>query len=200
MTSIFFFLFLVAWTPSISFNSIENKTSGQLEQTEKELLANGNVIVIDESGGEPKGKVRAAILINAPVEQVWNVLVDCHHAPDFVPGLKHCKVLGSEGNTETIEHQVKFSWLIPEVTYSFTAKYQIHKHIDFKRSEGDWTEVDGSWILERTGDGNQTIVVYSVYLNPGFFIPQWLVNFTMRRNLPDLMKSIRDRVSEARLR
>jgi ribosome-associated toxin RatA of RatAB toxin-antitoxin module len=189
----------VAGTSSASLNSVENKALSQLEQREKELLANGNIIVTDESRGEPKGKVWAAILINAPAEQVWNVLVDCHHAPDFVPGLKNCKVLGSEGDTETIEHQVKFSWLIPEVIYTFRAKYHIHERIDFKRIGGDLKEVEGSWVLESIGDGNQTIVVYSVYLNPGFFIPQWLVNLTLRRNLPDLMKSIRARVSEAHL-
>jgi hypothetical protein len=60
-------------------------------------------------------------------------------------------------------------------------------------------EIEGSWVLESMRDGNQTIVVYSVYLDPGFFIPQWLVNFTLRGDLPDLMKAIRDRVSEAYL-
>jgi ribosome-associated toxin RatA of RatAB toxin-antitoxin module len=199
MTSIFLILFFVAGMPSTPPNSVENNPSSELEQTEKDLLAKGKVIILDKSGGKPKGKVRAAILIRAPVEEIWDVLVDCQHAPEFVPGLKDCKVLRSEGDTETIEHEVKFSWLIPKVIYTFRAKYQIQKQIDFKSIGGDLKEVEGSWVLESIGDGNQTILIYSVYLNPGFFIPQWLVNFTLRRNLPDLMKSVRDRVSEAHL-
>lgn len=199
MTSIVLILFFVAGTPSTSPNSVGDKPSTKLGQAERDLLASGDVIIVDKSGDEPKGKVGAAILINAPAEQVWNVLVDCHNAPDFVPGLKNCRVLYSEGDTETIEHQVKFSWLIPEVTYIFRANYQMHKRIEFKRIGGDLKELEGNWVLESTGEGSQTIVVYSVYLDPGFFIPQWLVRFTLQGDLPKLMKSIRDQVSKVYL-
>jgi ribosome-associated toxin RatA of RatAB toxin-antitoxin module len=199
MTSILLILFLLVGTPFTPLNSVGSKPSSELQQVEKDLLATGDVVVIDKTRGEPKGSVGAAILINAPIEQVWNVLVDCRRAPDFIPGLKNCRVLYSEGNTETIEHQVKFSWLIPEVTYTFKANYQIHKRIDFKRIGGDLKEVEGSWVLERIDKGSQTLVVYSVYLDPGFFIPQWLVDFTMRGHLPDLMNAIRNRVSDVYL-
>ena len=171
MTSIVLILFFVAGTPSTSPNSVGDKPSTKLGQAERDLLASGDVIVVDKSGGEPNGKVGAAILIKAPVEQVWNLLVDCRHAPDCIPGLKNCKVLRGEGDTETIEHQVKFSWLIPEVIYTFKANYQIHKRIDFKRIGGDLKEIEGSWVLESIGDGNQTIVIYSVYLDPLVFHP-----------------------------
>lgn len=199
MTSILLIFFLVSGTPATSLHSVENEPLSRLDRAERALLASGDVIVVDKSGGQSKGRVGAAILIDAPVEQVWNVLLDCRHAPDFIPGLKNCRVLHSEGDTETIEHHVKFSWLIPEVTYTFRANYRVYERIDFKRIGGDLKEIEGSWVLQSMGEENQTIVVYSVYLDPGFFIPQWLVNFTLRGDLPRLMKSIRDRVSEVHL-
>jgi hypothetical protein len=93
MTPLVFILFFVVGTPFTSLTSVGNTPWNQLEQAKRDLLGNGNVLVVDRSGGEPKGRVGAAILINAPVEHVWKVLVDCPRAPDFVPGLKNCKVL-----------------------------------------------------------------------------------------------------------
>jgi ribosome-associated toxin RatA of RatAB toxin-antitoxin module len=173
----------------------ENNPSRKFGEAERDLLAKGEIIVFDTSGGDAKGMVEAAVLIHTPAEQVWNVMVDCHGAPEFVPGLKNCKVLQRGGDTETIEHQVKFSWLIPEVTYTFKANYHMHKRIDFKRTEGDLKELEGSWVLESVDDGRKTIIIYSVYLDPGFFVPQWLVRFILRRDLPELLLSIRNRVS-----
>ena len=196
MTSLVFILIFIVGMPFVSLGSVGNNPWSKFEQAERALLGNGHVLVVDKSGGEPKGRVEAAILINAPIEQVWNVLVDCPHAPDFVPGLKNCQVLRREGDTETIEHHVKFSWLIPEVTYIFEAEYRMHHRIDFRRTGGDLKDLEGSWVLQTTGDGNRTLVVYSVYLEPGFFIPKWLVRFTLQGDLPELMKSIRHRVSE----
>jgi ribosome-associated toxin RatA of RatAB toxin-antitoxin module len=166
-----------------------------LGQEEKRLLAKGRVIILEQSHGQPKGRVEAAILIDAPVERVWSAMVDCDRAPDFVPGLKGCRVLRRDGNSLIIEHQVRVSWLLPMVTYVFRADYQRYKRIDFKRVSGGLKELEGSWALENINGGRQTIVMYSVYLDPGFYVPQWLVRLILKGDLPDLLTALRNRVS-----
>jgi ribosome-associated toxin RatA of RatAB toxin-antitoxin module len=168
--------------------------------SEEELgrMTRGEVVIsVDRLPGSQKGMIDAAIIINAPAELIWDLMTDCVHAPEFIPGLISCKVLENHGETEIIEHQVKFSWLVPRLTYVFQAGYEKYRRIDFKRISGGLKELEGSWVLEQIGDGRQTIVLYSVYLDPGFFLPQWLIRMFLQRDLPGLLLALRNRVLES---
>lgn len=37
-------------------------------------------------------------MIGAAPEEVWAVMVDCARTPEFVPGLRSCRVLESAGD------------------------------------------------------------------------------------------------------
>jgi ribosome-associated toxin RatA of RatAB toxin-antitoxin module len=180
------------------------RTSGSsppsgFNQEELDRMARGEVVSgLDKLPGSQKGMVNAAIMINAPAELIWGSMTDCFHAPEFIPGLISCKVLEDHGETEIIEHQVKFSWFIPTLTYVFRAVYEKNRRIDFKRIGGNLKEFEGSWILEPVGDGRQTVVLYSVYLDPGFFLPQWLIQMFLRRDLSGLLLALRSRVLESK--
>ncbi|MGH8306169.1 MAG: hypothetical protein ACRETG_11215, partial [Steroidobacteraceae bacterium] len=55
-------------------------------------LADGEVVIhssIDSS--ESRGRVSAAVRINAGREAIWDVMTDCERAPTFVPGLRNCR-------------------------------------------------------------------------------------------------------------
>ena len=161
-------------------------------------MGKGEVVVrLGESEGAQEGRVEAAILIKAPARQIWKVMNDCVGAPEFVPGLRSCKILQHDDHSEVIEHRVKFTWLLPTVTYVFRAKYQEFSRIDFKKVGGELQELEGTWILEPVDDGRKTYLIYSVYLDPGFFVPQWLVRHILRGDLPELLTALRNRVSES---
>jgi len=160
-------------------------------------LTAGEVVVrstVDQS--KPRGRVSAAVRINAQPEAVWNVMTDCEHAPSFVPELKHCRRVKSapDGAWELIEHEVKYSWLLPTVRYVFRADYQRPRRIDFRRVSGDLKDQEGTWLLEPTPDGSATIIQYEVYLDPGFWVPQVVVRRLLRDDLPALLKALRTRV------
>lgn len=160
-------------------------------------LAQGEVIVgLARWGNTHKVRVLGAILIDSPARHIWDIMIDCDRAPEFVPRLRSCRVLYQSGHTEIIEHRVALSSLLPAVTYTFRAHYQDLKRIDFTMVSGDLREFEGSWILEQVNDGQQTIVVYSVYMDPGFLVPQWLVRRALRGELPDLLLALRNRVWE----
>jgi ribosome-associated toxin RatA of RatAB toxin-antitoxin module len=151
-------------------------------------MAKGEVVVrVDESEGGQKGRVQAAIFIKAPAPQIWKVMNDCDAAPEFVPGLKSCKILQHDDHADIIEHRVKFNWLLPAQTYVFRAEYQKFSRIDFTKVGGELRELEGTWLLERTNDGQETMVIYSVHLDPGFFVPQWLVRHILKGDLPELL-------------
>lgn len=195
------FIFLTTFVYPLLWSAL---TSPQLSGTlvpyspqEVARMGKGEVVVrVDESKVAQKGRVEAAILIQAPARQIWKVMNDCDGAPEFVPGLRSCKVLQYDDHSEVIEHKVKFTWLLPATTYVFRAEYQEFSRIDFKKVDGELKELEGTWILEPVNRGQETYVIYSVYLDPGFFVPQWLVQHILRGDLPQLLTALRNRVSE----
>lgn len=160
-------------------------------------LAAGEVVVrssIDTH--DPRGRVLAAVRVNAGPETIWKVMTDCEHAPSFVPGLKHCRVVQSspDGAWQIIEHEVKYSLVLPTIHYVFRADYQRPRRIDFRRVSGDIKDQEGAWQLAPTSDGSATIVQYEVYLDPGFWVPQVLVRHALRNDLPAVLRALRIQV------
>ncbi len=140
------------------------------------------------------GRVWAAVAIPAPVAVVWDLMVDVGQAPEFVPGLRRARWIERHESHEIIEHAVKFSRLLPEFIYRYRADYQRPERIDFHRISGDLRAMEGSWSLRAEADGRGTIVTYSVYLDPGFLVPRWLVRQSLQRNLPAVLRALRERV------
>jgi uncharacterized protein YndB with AHSA1/START domain len=149
----------------------------------------------------PRGRVRAAVLIRAQPEAVWAVMTDCRQTPLFVPGLKRCRRLegAADGRWEDIEHEIRYSWFMPTVRYVFRADYERPHRIDFHRISGDLKQEEGTWVLTPTPDGSGTVVEYEMYLDPGFWIPQALINRSLRKDLPAALAGLRERVERAPL-
>jgi uncharacterized protein YndB with AHSA1/START domain len=161
-------------------------------------LAEGEVMVQSASAVDPdrpRGRVRAAVLIRARPEAIWAVMTDCRQTPLFVPGLRRCRRIDGapDGRWEDIEHEVRYSWFMPTVRYVFRAEYDRPHRIDFHRISGDLKEQEGTWLLTQTADGAATIVEYDLYLEPGFWVPQILINRTLRKDLPAILTGLRER-------
>ena len=172
-----------------------------LSESQLLQLKGGAVLVAVQQTDEPsKGMVEAMILIDAPAESIWQIMVNCDEIPTFVPGLKACRVLAAGENWEIIRHEVKWIWFLPRLSYVFRAVYQPNRQIDFVKIEGDLREMKGNWRLTPLNETGQTIVRYSVYLDPGFFVPQWIVRQSLKADLPAVLTALRTKVLESRNR
>ncbi|MGD8676748.1 MAG: SRPBCC family protein [Desulfobacterales bacterium] len=177
------------------------EATSDLSESQLLQLKSGAVLVAVQQADEPsKGMVEATILIDAPAESIWQIMVNCHEIPTFVPGLKACQVLMAGENWEIIRHEVKWMWLLPRLSYVFRAIYQPNRQIDFVKIEGDLREMKGTWRLTPLNETGQTIVRYSVYLDPGFFVPQWIVRQSLKADLPAILTALRTEVLESRTR
>jgi uncharacterized protein YndB with AHSA1/START domain len=161
----------------------------------QQRLAAGEVVVaasgIDPA--RPRGRVRAAVRINAAPEVVWMAVTDCRTALAFVPGLRYCQRLDGapDGSWQDVEHEVRYSWLLPSVRYVFRAVYERPHRIDFHRISGDLKQEEGTWLLTQTADGTATVVEYEVYVDLGFWIPQALVARSLRKDIPAVLTGLR---------
>jgi uncharacterized protein YndB with AHSA1/START domain len=170
------------------------------DQTVQQELAAGQVAVrVVFENDDARMRVDAAVAIHANPETVWNVLTDCDHAATFIPGVKRCRRVQSapDGSWDIVEHEAKYSWLMPAITCVIRADYKRPQRIDFKRISGDLKEEDGHWMLEdpapRSSTGEATVVEYELHVEPGFWIPRILLRHSLRTELPAVLKAVRAR-------
>jgi polyketide cyclase/dehydrase/lipid transport protein len=162
-------------------------------------LAGGEIVVeaatASDAGGS-RGRVRAAVLIKAEPKAIWGVLIDCREALRFVPGLKLCRRIdgGPDERWQELEQEIHYSWFLPTVHNVLRADCVPPHRIDFHRVSGDLKQEEGTWLLTPTADGSATVVEYEMYLDPGFWIPQWLVSRTLRKDVPAALSGLRERV------
>ena len=168
----------------------------QRRLTEREVVVEASPAADPE---RPRGRVRAAVLIHARPEAIWAVMTDCRETLRFVPGLKRCRRVDGapDGRWDDIEQEIRYSWYLPTVRYVFRADYDPPRRIDFHRISGDLKEEEGTWVLQPTADGAATVVEYEMYLDPGFWVPQALVNRSLRKDLPAALVGLRERVERS---
>ena len=161
----------------------------------QQRLAAGEVVFATSpiDPAHPRGRVRAAVRIQATPEAIWSAVTDCRQALTFVPGLKRCRRLDGapDGTWQDVEHEMRYSWLLPSVRYVFRARYDRPYRIDFHRISGDLKQEEGTWLLTRTPDGAGTVVEYEVYIDPGFWIPQALLTHSLRKDIPAVLAGLR---------
>jgi ribosome-associated toxin RatA of RatAB toxin-antitoxin module len=165
----------------------------------QQRLAAGEVVVATTAidPAHPRGRVRAAVRIPAAPDEIWKIVTDCREALSFVPGLRHCRLVdgAADGSWQDVEHEMRYSWLLPTVRYVFRADYDRPHRIDFHRISGDLKEEEGTWLFTPTADGAGTVVEYEVYVDPGFWIPQALVAPTLRRDTRTVLTGLRECVA-----
>jgi uncharacterized protein YndB with AHSA1/START domain len=169
------------------------------DQTVQRQLADGQVAVhVAFDGDGSRVMVNAAVRIKASPEIIWRVLTDCDHAASFIPGVKHCRRVGSapDGSWELIEQESKYSWLMPSVTTVVHADYKPLLRIDFSRVSGDLKDEQGTWLLEKEAHrptSDTVTVEYELHVDPGFWVPRVLVRHSLRTELPAALAAMRAR-------
>jgi ribosome-associated toxin RatA of RatAB toxin-antitoxin module len=160
-------------------------------------LAAGQVVSRSElDAGQSRARIDAAIRINASMQTVWKLLTECKYASIYIPGLRHCKVVDSapDGSWAVVEHDIKYSALLPLVHSVFRADYRPPQQIEFHRVSGDFKSESGQWLLQSCADRCVT-VEYRVSIQPGFWAPHSMVQRSLKRQLPSALLALRARAA-----
>ena len=168
-----------------------------LSSEDEEKLRAGEIIIHARKDGKLR-RVETGILLNHSIEDVWAIMRDCESAPEFVPNMRDCDIIerSPDGATDIIEHQVKYGWIAPKTTYRFRADYTHHERIHFERTSGDLKHLEGEWLLEPADpEGNSVFVRYAVHIDPGFFVPGFVVRRALKKDLPKAMHALRERAA-----
>ena len=81
-----------------------------------------------------RGTVRAALRIDAPPEVVYQMMLRCDDALEYVPHLRHCKVRdqAQDDSWVEVEHEIDFGWYAPRVNWTFRADLTAERRIAFR--------------------------------------------------------------------
>lgn len=158
-------------------------------------LESGAVLVAAERSERPLTvEVKLAALVAAPAEALWNVLIACEIAPEYVPSVKSCRSLEvvDDGRAELFLQTVKPAFFVPTFEHVFRLDYTPYRRIDVHRVSGPVEHMEGTWWLLPRDDG-KILLVYELALDPGLPVPRFFVRATLKRDLPRLVAAVRER-------
>jgi ribosome-associated toxin RatA of RatAB toxin-antitoxin module len=146
-------------------------------------------------GGERRGTVRAAMLIDAPPAVVFRQMTRCDDALEYVPHLRVCRVRShaEDGTWQLVDHEVDFGWYAPRIRYTFRADLVPDHSIRFRQDHGDFKANEGIWEFEPAAGGARTLLRYRAYIDPPSFVPNWLARSKFKREMPQLLTELRRR-------
>jgi ribosome-associated toxin RatA of RatAB toxin-antitoxin module len=175
----------------------------ELTPAEAQRVAKHEIVIranLDNSAR--RGTVRAAMLIAASSEVVFQMMTSCADAVQYVPHLRLCRVRDRaiDHSWELVEHEIDFGWYAPRLKYVFRADIIPHRSITFRQVSGDFKANEGVWEFEPVGSGAHTLLRYRVYIDPPGYVPNWLARSTFKRELPQMLADLRHHCEAEQLR
>jgi hypothetical protein len=170
--------------PAFSFHSV----------TPDEALDKGN-IEVSLRKKEGINFVVGKVLINEPPQKVWPVITNPYEFLGKIsPRMRQVNVLVDKTNYSLLKCCIHIGFFIPDINYVVASQYLPVQRIFFKRVGGDLKDFRGMWDMEPSCDGAKTILVYSMYIDPGIPVPQWIIREGVKGELPRFLMAVRERV------
>jgi len=87
---------------------------------------------------------------------------------------------------------------LPQLSYTVESRYEKTEkggHIEFRRVGGMIRDFRGYWDMASADGGTKTELTYSMYIDPGFFVPQFIVREGVKGELPRTLTALRKRIN-----
>ncbi len=153
----------------------------------------GKPVILSIDKNNMEGGAMAGILINSPIEKVFDVLKDASKFRLFMPSVDKVEVIEEKENYQIVRFYVKKAFV--------SISHALKREFDRENWEIRWINYDdtfqlirGFWRL-KPFDG-KTIAIYYIYLKPGFMIPQIIVDYLEEKSLPDMLIAVKNRIEK----
>ncbi|HZF29197.1 MAG TPA: SRPBCC family protein [Gammaproteobacteria bacterium] len=170
-----------------------------LDWIDRDALAAGEVLVRSDRAERPlTASITVATEIDAPPAVIWDVLIACQLAPQYVPNVVSCRSIEKvdDGRGELFLQVVKPAFFLPTFEHVFRLDYHPYRRIDVHRVSGPLAHLEGSWWLLPQPSG-KILLIYGMEIDPGGLVPRFLVRATLKRDLPRLVRAVRERAEAA---
>jgi ribosome-associated toxin RatA of RatAB toxin-antitoxin module len=135
------------------------------------------------------------IVIASPIEKLYGVIVDYPRYPEFVPGIRSCKVRDA-GAEKHVEYELDLG--VKTIRYTLRMVEVRPRQVSWTLVKGDWMKVsNGSWELTPEGDGTRARYSVEVAISKPPLVPQAIVDKVSeeltRVSLPRTLEAFRRR-------
>ena len=131
-------------------------------------------------------------LFNCTPEEFYKIVSDYEKYTEFLPEVKDCKVVKSEGSRKLVEYTVN---VIKNFKYRLWMTEEPNSKISWVLESGDLFKVsNGYW--EICDEAGQARATYFVEAKFNLFVPGPIAKALVNVNLPNMVSSYRKRVKE----
>ncbi len=158
-------------------------------------LQKGEVVTESLKNQRHHKGAQGVVLINAPPDEVWRLIVNKEYLATFIPKLRKAKILEKGINYQKVFMAVKIYRFLP--TFKFTILFDEknkHKAMIFSKVDGCFQDIYGS--IKFIPYKGKTILAYKMYVEVGFFIPSFVGSNSVKKDLPDLLSRIKNQVEK----
>jgi coenzyme Q-binding protein COQ10 len=135
-------------------------------------------------------KVETTEVFQAPLDNVYSVIVDYQSYPEFVDGVSSVNILEQDEQGARVEYALN---LIKKFTYILKLTHKAPNQVSWELESGDiFKKNSGSWSLIDLGNG-ETEVNYQLDIEFKGFAPKAVVNKLVSGNLPKMMAQYHER-------
>jgi ribosome-associated toxin RatA of RatAB toxin-antitoxin module len=144
-------------------------------------------------------EVTKELVIDVPRERFYDLVVDYERYPEFVPGIKRCRILGA-GADRRVEYELDLG--VKRIRYVLRMVEERPTRVAWSLVTGEWMKVsNGSWSLSDAG-GGRTRALYAVELQIARppLVPQAIVDRVSdeltRVQLPKTLEAFKARAEQ----
>lgn len=131
-----------------------------------------------------------SIVINAPVEKVFDVITQYDKYAQFLSEVKEVRTSDRKGNEVKVHYKVD---VMKTIKYSILVKEERPTRMSWSFIEGEFMKDNkGSWVLEPAGEG-KTKATYTVEMALGALVPKTIVNALVETSLPKMLDAFKRR-------
>jgi len=119
-------------------------------------------------------EVKKEIVIDAPVERFYDLVVDYARYPEFVPGIKACRILAAPGEKH-VEYQLDLG--VKRIRYVLRMIEERPARVAWSLVSGEWMKVsNGSWALADAGGRTRALYTVDIQIARPPLVPQAVVD------------------------
>lgn len=139
------------------------------------------------------------VIMDAPLEKVFDLVVDYERYPEFVPGIRACRVRRVNGEKH-VEYELDLG--VKRIRYVLRMAEKRPTSVSWSLVAGDMMKVsNGSWQLSPEGDKTRAIYTVEIQITRPPLLPQSIVDRVSdeltRIQLPKTLEAFKAR-AEAR--
>lgn len=134
------------------------------------------------------------VVVNAPIDRVFDVITDFANYPKFLPEMERVDVHKSG---ERAAEVFFLSNLIKKVNYTLSFNLKRPTHIAWKMIDGDAVirKNAGTWKLKKI-EPNRTNLIFTVDMQLNLWVPTVVADGLTKARLPQMLQNFKKRAEE----